>query len=159
VAQATDFEVVLGRQDEPPAGYPVWHDVSTTPDTCLPSGSDKLILNALRPLKCELDAALTGGDQDGALRLAYRALSSLCVDLAAGYGELCSTEQVPVHALLIELQNLPDESRFDGTLVEGGTVARLKYRSWLVERNQAAIMAEALIQRCQGSWPNVAVLV
>jgi len=110
-------------------------------------------LNALGPLRGELDAALARGDQETALQIAYGALSQVADALAAYRGDLIQAWQVRIHALLVELESLPLKPQPDGTLAEQGTEVRVSYRNWAVEREEAAAWAQALTERFQALWP------
>jgi|YNPNPStandDraft_1061719.scaffolds.fasta_scaffold01848_5 hypothetical protein len=112
-----------------------------------------LILNALAPLRGELDAALARGDREAATRLAYRALSQVADALAACRGDTLQAWQVRVHALLVELESLPLEPQPDGTLAERGTAVRVSYRNWAISRAEAESWANNLAERFQALWP------
>ena len=118
--------------------------------------SDDLILEALTPLRDELDAALARGDEESALRLAYGALSAIADLLAHARGDLLQAWQVRIHALLVELKALPLQTDTDGTVREQGTAVNVMYRNWAIERSQADNWAQSLPQRFQslmpGSW-------
>jgi len=120
------------------------------PSKASPGG---LILNALGPLRGELDAALARGDQETALRLAYAALSEVADALAAHRGDLIQAWQVRIHALLVELESLPLAPQSDGTLAEQGTEVRIAYRNWAVDRAEAAAWAQNLAERFQALYP------
>jgi hypothetical protein len=132
------------------------HAHQPPPSKASPGG---LILNTLWPLGRDLQGALAAGNERGALDMAYRALSRLCDDLATMAGSARpAAHQARIHALLIELQPLPLACRADGTLASAGAAVRVQYRNWLIGADQAAILAEALIERCQHLWPNVWII-
>ena len=117
------------------------------------TSSDDLILNALAPLRDELDTALARGDEETALRLAYGALGQIADTLAAARGDLLQAWQVRIHALLVELESLPLKPQTDGTLMEQGTAVRVSYRNWAIDRSQVDDWAQALSKRFQALWP------
>jgi len=145
----THFRGVL-----PPEGPLIGSRVYTPPPSKASPGG--LILNALGPLRGELDAALACGDQETALRLAYAALSEVADALATHRGDLIQAWQVRIHALLVELESLPLAPQSDGTLAEQGTEVRVAYRNWAVDRAEAAAWAQNLTERfqalCPGPW-------
>ena len=118
-----------------------------------------LILNALHPLRDELDRALANGDQNRALSTAYAALGRVADALAAQRGDRVPLGQVLIHALLVQLTPLPLETHFDGTLDEMGTLVEVNYRNWIVNRAEADIWAEQLMTRFQTLWPDAWVIV
>jgi len=120
---------------------------------------DGLILNALCPLRNELDAALARGDQETALQIAYGALSQVADALAAYRGDLIQSWQVRIHALLVELEALPLQSQPDGTLAEQGTAVQISYRNWVVNRAEAATWARTLTERCKTLWPGAWIVL
>lgn len=143
----TQFRGIL-----PPAGQ----TFIPPPSKASPGG---LILNALHPLRDELDMALASGDQNRALSIAYAALSRAADTLAAMRGDRIPFGQVLIHALLVQLTTLPLETHFDGTLHESGTLVEVNYRNWTVNRDDAATWAEQLMARFQTLWPGAWIVV
>jgi len=117
-----------------------------------PTDPGGLILSALRPLQDQLDCSLARGDRQEALRLAYDALSRIADALAAYRGDTIWPGQTRIHALLVELEELPLASRPDGTLAENGTAVHVSYCNWTVDRAEAAVMAHALATHLQTVW-------
>lgn len=124
-----------------------------------PTEPDGLILHALRPLQEQLDDSLARGDRKRALQIAYGALSRVADTLAAYRGDTLRPGQTRIHALLIELDELPLESRPDGTLAEHGTTVHVSYCNWAVERAEADAMARALTAHLQTVWPGAWVVI
>jgi len=120
---------------------------------------DGVIMHSLSPLRDELNAALVRDDRNGALTLAYTALSRIADTLAAYRGDKPRPNQVRVHALLVELETLPLEPLSDGTLFEHGTAVTVNYRSWTIDRGVAAAWAQTLTERFQALWPGAWVVV
>lgn len=125
------------------------------PSKASPGG---LILNALAPLRGELDTALARGDREAATRIAYCALSQVADALAACRGDTLQAWQVRVHALLVELEPLPLAPQPDGTLAEQGTAVRVSYRNWAISRAEAESWAQNLAERFQALWPGAWVV-
>jgi hypothetical protein len=123
---------------------------SPPPSKASPGG---LILNALAPLRNELDMALARGDREAALQMAYGALSAVADALAAHRGDRVQPGQVLVHALFVELAPLPLELRSDGTLVEPGTSVQVSYRNWAVGTMESQRYAQSLAERFRSLWP------
>jgi hypothetical protein len=131
---------------------------SSTRSATQPS-SDHLILDALSPLRDELDAALSRGDEETALRLAYAALSDIADLLAAARGDLLQAWQVRIHALLVELKALPLQPDTDGTLKEQGTAVNVMYRNWAIDQSQADAWANTFSQRFRTLWPDTRLVL
>ena len=123
------------------------------------STPDGLILRTLSPFHDELDIALARGDRNGALRLAYTALSCVADELAAYRGDKLRPDQVRVHALLVELESLPLEPLPDGTLAERGTAVAVNYRNWAVDHAVAAAWAQPLTEQFHALWPGAWIVV
>lgn len=118
-----------------------------------------LIMEALRPLRSELDAALVRSEAPAVLELAYGALARAADGMAAHRGETLCDGEVLVHALLVELESLPYEPQADGTLCERGTAVSVSYCNWTVDRAQAATWARHISARLQALWPCAWVVV
>lgn len=120
---------------------------------------DHTIAHWLDPLRDELNAALLRDDRNGALTLAYTALSRVADTLAAYRGDRLAPQQVRVHAILVELETLPLEPLPDGTVIEHGTAVTVNYRNWAVEHNVAAAWAQTLTERFGALWPGAWIVV
>jgi hypothetical protein len=142
---------------------------------------DGLLRRSLVPLsdalRAEFSLALASGDTTGVVEMAFRAACDVC-DALAEDGEPLASDQGRVHALAIELVDLPWTTAEDGTLVEGGTAVQISYRNWTVDREEAESTATALAgtivastsatqetERCQqeterglASWPQLWVV-
>jgi len=155
--EITQFRCVL-----PPAG-------SRVPPTGTPAGtaallgshgaSGQMIAQLLGPLRDELNAALLRDDRNGALTLAYTALSRVAETLAAYRGDRLDPQQVRVHALLVDLEPLPLEPLPDGTVIEHGTAVTVNYQNWMVEHGVAAAWAQTLTERFGALWPGAWIVV
>jgi hypothetical protein len=152
VPEITRFRGVL-----PPKGREFSGLDRTPPDGLHHPG--RLILNALSPLRGELDAALARGDQACALRLAYTALGRVADALARSRGRRIGPEQARIHMLLVQLAPLPLETQPDGTLKEMGTQVEVNYQDWIVARAEADVWAARLTERFQSLWSSAWVLV
>ena len=130
--------------------------VSLSRSTTTPDG---LILRTLGPFREAIDEALVRGDRDGALQLAYTALSRVADDLAAWRGDKPRLAEVRVHALLVELEPLPLEPLSDGTLTERGTAVTVSYRNWAVDQYVATAWTRTLTEQFQALWPGAWVVV
>ncbi len=151
MGEITHFKGVL-----PPDGALVGgRSYAPPPSRATPGG---LILNALGPLRGDLDRALARGDREAALRLAYAALSRVADGLAAQRGDKLAPDQVRIHALLVELEPLPYMMALDGSLAEQGTTVRVSYRNWTVDRREATAYAATLANRFQALWPGAWVV-
>ncbi len=126
------------------------------PSKASPGG---LILNALHPLRGDLEAALTRGDHRAALGISYTALGNVVDAMAARRGDRVQPWQVLIHALLVELTPLPYQLRPDGTLSEGGTAVQVSYRNWIVDQREAAAFARKVMDRLAALWPDSWVVV
>ena len=120
---------------------------------------DGLILHALTPLQAELDAALADNDRDGALRLAYGALSRVVDVFAGSHSGSTSSDQARIHALVVELEPLPLWPRADGALEDQGIAVQVRYRRWTVTREQGDHWVAGLAERWQMLWPGMQVTV
>jgi hypothetical protein len=109
-------------------------------------------------LGAELNRALAGGDQTGALQIAYQAACEVC-DTFAAAREPLTAEQGRVHALVVEFEDVELSSAADGTLIEGGTAVQISYRNWTVDNAAAVDTAAALAERWQAHWPNAWVVL
>lgn len=143
---ATEAELTQFRGILPPAS----RAFTPPPSQASPGGA---ILQALGPLRGELDAALAQGDQARALRTAYTALGQVADALARSRGRRLREGQARIHALLVQLTPLPLEAQLDGTLSEAGTQVEVYYRDWIVAREEAAAWVERLTQQFQALWP------
>ncbi len=152
MSEITHFKGVL-----PPEGALVGGRVYAPPPSKASPGG--LILNALCPLRGELDVALARDDQPAAQRIAYAALSQVADGLAAYRGDRLMPGQVRFHALMVELEPLPFELRADGSLAERGTTVRVSYRNWAVDRREADAYAAALAARFSALWPGAWVVL
>lgn len=147
LSELTRFRGVLpppGRAFTPP------------PSQASPGG---VILNALGPLRDELDAALARGERTAALRIAYTALGQVADALARSRGRRVEAGQARIHALLVQLTPLPLAAQPDGTLSEPGTQVEVLYRDWIVARAEASAWAERLTQQFQALWPDAWVVI
>jgi hypothetical protein len=151
MGEITHFRGVL-----PPEGALIGGRAYAPPPSKASPGG--LILNALCPLRRELDLALARDDRPAAQRIAYTALSHVADGLAAYRGDRLLSGQVRIHALLVELEPLPFELRADGSLVEHGTAVRVSYRNWAIDRREAAAYAANLIERFSALWPGAWVV-
>ena len=147
MSEITHFRGIL-----PPEGYHFLPPPSK-------ASAGGLILNALAPLRGELDRALGRNDQPAALRIAYHALSQVADRLAEQRGDRVKPGQVMIHALLVELTPLPLELRPDGTFAEPGTGVQVSYRNWAVEQAQAFSFASSLTERFQTLWPGAWIVL
>ncbi|MCX7670679.1 MAG: hypothetical protein N2439_11480 [Anaerolineae bacterium] len=145
-------EIMHFRGILPPAG----REFIPPPSQASPGG---LILRVLHPLRGELAAALARGDQNGALRIAYTALSQVADALARLHGGALRPDQARIHLLLVQLTWLPLEVHADGTLSEAGTLVEVHYRDWVVPRAEAQTYADQLMARFQTLWPGAWVVV
>ena len=155
--EITQFRCIL-----PPVGGSILPSGTPAGATAVLGGDaapDRMIARSLSPLRHELNAALLRDDRNGALTLAYRALSRVADTLAAYRGNKLEPQQVRVHALLVELETLPLEPLPDGTVIEHGTAVTVNYRNWMVERGVAAVWAQTLTERFQALWPGAWVVV
>jgi hypothetical protein len=161
INEITHFHGILPPEGLFSSSHPSKEDVPRRAAP-VPTGPDSLILNALRPLQDKLDVALKRGDREKVLRsdslrqIAYGALSQVADALAAygtssleDRGDPIQPGQVRIHALLVELEDLPLESHPDGTLAENGTAVHVSYCNWAVDRGQAAAIAHALVTHLQ----------
>ena len=147
-----EFEGTL----QAPTAFVEGNPYQALPGTAEP---DVLILNALWPLQRDLDGNLARGDQEGALSMAYGALSQLCKDLGVYDGDSLAPGQTRVHALMVELQPLPLECDPDGTIANSGIGVRVGYRNWTVDDGEGEIMADALRSQCQAQWAGAEITV
>jgi hypothetical protein len=126
------------------------------PDASAPGG---LILQALAPVRDQLDATLCCDDRPAALQLVYRALVPIAEALAAWRGDLPRRGMVRVHALLVELEPLPLACRTDGTVSEQGAAVSVLYRNWLVDGREAGRLAQQLTHQWHIQWPGAWFMV
>jgi len=157
MAEITEYRCILPPScgSLPPTG--VAAGAATAPGSH--AAPDGLILQSLSPLRDELNAALVREDRNGALTLAYTALSRIADTLAAYRGDELRPKQVRVHAIFVELETLPLEPLPDGTVFEHGTAVTVNYRNWTVDRGVAAVWAQTLTERFRALWPGAWVVV
>jgi hypothetical protein len=157
MSEITQFRCILPPTYDgktPPAGTTV--EAATWPGGHASPGG--LIIHSLHPLRDELNAALVRDDRNGALTLAYTALTRIADTLAAHRGDVLRPKQVRVHALLVELETLPLEPLLDGTVIEHGTAVTVNYQSWAVDRGVAENWAQTLTERFRSLWPGAWVM-
>jgi hypothetical protein len=89
-------------------------------------------LEALRPLEARLEAALSAGDVESAMRMAFRGAQE-AVALVADAGPEVHAPRL--HRVYVELTPLPLDAFEDGTLSENGAYVRLEYQGWAVHES------------------------
>ena len=153
----TYFQAVLPPPDEISGRL----DALCTPgsaDLVLEYGRDGLLQRTLVPLSAalrnQIDLALATGDATGALQMAFGAACGVC-DAFATESQPLTAEQGRIHALVLELEDIPWGSAADGTLIEGGTAVQISYRNWTVDGATAAEACAALAET-DGAAPGMA---
>jgi hypothetical protein len=89
-------------------------------------------LEALRPLEARLEAALSAGDVESAMRMAFRGAQE-AVALVADAGPEVNAPRL--HRVYVELTPLPLDAFEDGTLSENGAYVRLEYQGWTIHES------------------------
>ena len=85
----------------------------------------ELALDALRPADAEIDAALSCGDTESAMRAAYSAACAAITAITGG-----ETQPGTAHGVWVELTPTMLLALEDGTLMDQGTFVSLSYRNW-----------------------------
>lgn len=152
MSEITQFRGILPPEGTSFGGRPY----APPPSKASPGG---LILNALHPLRGDLETALTRGDHQTALCISYTALGNVVDAMAAHRGDRVQPWQVLIHALLIDLTPLPYELGPDGALSERGTAVQVSYRNWIVDRREAGAFARKVTDRLRALWPDAWVVV